>query len=117
MTRNRTLVVLMALAWSWGFSLAPPVHCDLPRIFVWVESLKGTEEQEIRRPVALASGANDELVVADAHSPRLIVFLKIGVSWQLQRAIDLPSAPIEDHWPATSNNRSVICINLYAKTG
>lgn len=93
-SRSRNLVVVMALAWSWAFSLVPPVHCDLPRILVWVESLQNTEELEIRRPVALASGANDELVVADVHSPRLIVCRRIGVTWQLQRAIELPSAPI-----------------------
>ena len=95
MTRNRNFVAMLALAWSWAFSLVQPVYGDLPRILIWVESLKGTEEQEIRRPVAVASRASDELVVADAHSPRLLVFRRIGVIWQLQRAIDLPSAPID----------------------
>ena len=95
MTRNLKFVALLALAWSWAFALMQPVYCDTPRLLIWVESLQGTQEQEIRRPVALASGANDELVVADAHPPRLLVFRKIGVTWQLQKAIELQSSPID----------------------
>ncbi len=95
MTRNRNFVALLALAWSWAFSLVQPVHGDIPRILIWVESLQGTAEQGIRRPVALASGANGELVVADAQPPRLLVFRRVGVTWQLQRAIELQSSPID----------------------
>ena len=95
MTRNRNLHVLVALSWSWALSLVSPAHSDLPRVLVWAETLQGTEEQEIRRPVALASGGDDELVVADAQPPRLLVFRRVGVTWQLRRAVDLDSAPID----------------------
>jgi len=64
------------------------------RVLVLEDSLHGTEEQEIRRPVALAAASAEEIAVADAHGPRLLLFHKVGVSWQLDQSVPLPGAPV-----------------------
>jgi len=66
----------------------------LPRVLVLEDSLHGTEEQEIRRPVALAAASAEEIAVADAHGPRLLLFHKVGVTWQLDQSVPLPGAPV-----------------------
>lgn len=79
---------------------APPAAAGpiLPRLLTWEESLRGTDEDELRWPVALATASADELVVAEAYEPRLMLFRKIGVSWQLERSIPLPGSPLALVW-------------------
>jgi hypothetical protein len=71
------------------------------RVLSFVESLDGTEEEELRWPVAVAAGSADELAVADAFGPRLLRFRKVGVSWQLDGAVEIPGVPVGLAWDGT----------------
>ena len=90
----------IALALILAFAVGPcavssvSAQSTLPRVLAWEETLRGTEDNELRWPVAVAAGSADELAVADAFDPRLIVFRKVGPSWQLDLTAQLPGAPI-----------------------
>ncbi|MGB5390091.1 MAG: hypothetical protein WBP10_07915, partial [Thermoanaerobaculia bacterium] len=63
-----------------------------PRTYVWSETLSVPEGKEILAPSAVASASERELLVADGlERPRLLLFGKQGVSWQLQTEVTLPS--------------------------
>lgn len=66
----------------------------LPRILVFEEAVRGIEDTELRWPVAVAASSVEEFVVADAKPPRLVVFRKVGLSWQLAQTVRLPAAPV-----------------------
>lgn len=67
-------------------------------LLVFEDEIRGTEEQDIRWPVAVASGGPDELAVADAHTPRLLLFRRTGGAWKLAGAAGLPAAPAGLAW-------------------
>jgi hypothetical protein len=71
---------------------------NLPRTLVWEQALRGSEEQELRWPVAVAASSAEELAVADAFEPRLMIFVKVGVSWQLRETVPLPEPPAAIAW-------------------
>jgi len=71
-----------------------------PRVMGFVETVKGTEEVELRWPVAVATASAEEFAVADAFGPRLLRFRKVGVSWQLDGVADLPGTPVGLTWTA-----------------
>lgn len=79
---------------------AAPARAQLPAraVLVFEREIQGTEEQDVRWPVALASGRADELAVADAHDPRLLLFRQSGPSWTLAAAVGLPAAPAGLAW-------------------
>jgi len=88
------------LLFALGLVAAPATRAQssLPRVLVWEEALRGTEEQELRWPIAVAARSEAEFAVADAYGARLLVFGKVGVSWQLQRTVSLPGSPIALTW-------------------
>ena len=90
---SRRLVPLMTLA----IALAIPAHAQSPStpLLIWNRSLKGTEEQFVRWPVAVATSATGDIVVADGHESRLFVFRKRGLSWELDQVRELPGPPID----------------------
>ncbi|MFP3938843.1 MAG: hypothetical protein ACLF0P_00925 [Thermoanaerobaculia bacterium] len=65
------------------------------RLLVFEEALRGTEDREVRWPVAVASASPEELAVADAFGARLLVFRRLGAGWQAARGVDLPAAPVD----------------------
>jgi hypothetical protein len=69
-----------------------------PRVLSFQEALKGTDEVSLRWPVAVAAASDDEVAVADVSGPRLLRFRKVGVSWQLDRAVPLGAAPVGLAW-------------------
>lgn len=60
--------------------------------------IQGSDEQDVRWPVALASGPDGELAVADAHGARLLLFRSSGPSWSLASTVELPSTPVGLAW-------------------
>lgn len=77
-----------------------PAGAQLPSraVLVFEREIQGTEEQDVRWPVAVASGRADEIAVADAHDPRLLLFRHSGQSWALAAAVGLPAAPVGLAW-------------------
>ena len=66
---------------------------SLPRLFVVEETLRGSDEETLRWPVAVAAASADEFAVADAFEPRVFLFRRGGVSWRLDVVAPLPAAP------------------------
>ena len=63
-----------------------------PRLYVWSETLTLPEGERIFAPSAVAVASADEILVADGLAePRLLLFGKQGVSWQLRRTAALPA--------------------------
>lgn len=65
----------------------------LPRVLVFEEAVRGNEDTQLRWPVAAAAASDEEFAVVDAKPARLLVFRKLGVSWQLAQTVPLPAAP------------------------
>ena len=65
------------------------------RILAWRIAVKGTEEVELRSPVAAAAASDQEFAVADTQGPRLLVFQRSGLSWQLSHSTELPAVPVD----------------------
>lgn len=67
---------------------------DSPAL-LWELTLIGEDESKLRWPVAVASAADDEILVADGYQDRLILFrLGIGRSgWQAEKVSRLPAPP------------------------
>jgi hypothetical protein len=84
----------LAAALAVAAALPAVAQINLPRIFAVETTLRGSEEEEIRWPVAVAVASADEFAVADAHQPRLLRFRRVGVSWQLDLVAALPAAPV-----------------------
>jgi hypothetical protein len=63
-----------------------------PRTYAWSETMVVPEGEEIGAPSAVATAPGPEILLADGlDRPRLLLFGKQGVSWQLQRVIELPA--------------------------
>lgn len=87
------------LAAAWALSVPPAASQPAPpRVLAFMEALTGTEEEELHWPVAIAAASAEEIAVADAFEPRLLRFRKVGVSWQLARAVAMPAAPADLVW-------------------
>lgn len=69
-----------------------------PRVFAFVEVLEGTDQDELRWPVAVAAASAEEIVVADAWGPRLLRFRRAGVSWGLAGVVQIPAVPVALAW-------------------
>lgn len=95
MTRGLSTLLLVV-----QIGTAVPGSAQLPSraLLVFEGEIQGTEEQDVRWPVALASGHADELAVADAHQPRLLLFRRSGASWGLAAVAALPAAPVGLAW-------------------
>lgn len=88
------ILVVGGLAGLWALTdPAATAQTVLPRVLTFIEALKGSEEVELRWPVAVAAASTEEIAVADAFGPRLLRFRKVGVSWQLDSSVELPGTP------------------------
>jgi len=65
-----------------------------PRILSWVEVIPGPQGSPIRWPVAVAAALDGEIAVADAFDSRVLVFTRVGASWQLEHTVELPAVPV-----------------------
>ncbi len=86
-----------ALVLLLGLTLAPPRASAQPGgapILAWQESIVGEKESEVRWPVALAAASADQIAVADAQGPRLLVFERSGATWTAVRIVSLPAPPV-----------------------
>lgn len=69
-----------------------------PRVLSFLETVKGSEDQSLRWPVAVAAASDEDIAVADAWGPRLLRFRRVGVSWQLERSVEMPGSPVGLVW-------------------
>jgi sugar lactone lactonase YvrE len=67
---------------------------NLARLLTWEATIEGSEELDLRWPVALAAASSDRIGVADAFGPRLLVFRGGGGAWILEASVTLPGMPI-----------------------
>jgi hypothetical protein len=94
-SRARSLWVAAAVAVAAALPAGPlPAQGASSRPLVFEEALRGSEDREVRWPVAVAAASADEIAVADAFGPRLLVFRKAGVGWQAAAEAELPGAPV-----------------------
>jgi hypothetical protein len=96
MTRVGITCLAFAVVASAALTATPTAFAqvNLPKILAWDQSLRGAEEQRLRWPVAVAAGSTDEIAVADAFDPKVLLFRKIGISWELDRTALLPAVPV-----------------------
>jgi uncharacterized membrane protein YtjA (UPF0391 family) len=96
---SRSTFIFMVVAGVAGVllfaGLPAAAQTGLPRVFTFMESIKGSEEIELRWPVAVAAASADEVAVADAFGSRLLRFRRVGASWQLEKSVELPGAPVD----------------------
>jgi len=97
---NRTIPVLLAAGAVAGLAASRPGLAQVgpPRVLVFQEELRGTEKVPVGWPLAVAGASDEEVVLADASGPRLLRFRKVGVSWQLDRAVPIGGAPAGLAW-------------------
>jgi streptogramin lyase len=102
------LLACMAVAVvSSGITNLDAAQRSFPRVLVFEQAVRGNEETELRWPVAVAAASDEEFAVAEAQPPRLVVFRKVGVSWQLAHTVPLPAAPAS---LARVGNRYVVAL-------
>ena len=100
---GRALFVLFGLLVALAVRSAPAT-AQLPGqpVLAFEQEIRGTEEQDVRWPVAVASGHENEVAVADARGSRLLVFRQTetgrGGSWSLVAAAGLPATPAGLAW-------------------
>ena len=63
------------------------------RVLAWVTSPSGSEENQLRWPIAVAAKSDTEFAVVDAHGPRLFVFRRTGVAFVPAHVVPLSSSP------------------------
>lgn len=77
--------------------LGPPqleAQIGLRQVMVFEQSWRGPKGQQTRWPLGVAVASGDELAVAEAHAPRLLVFHRTGVSWSLVKSVPLAGVPV-----------------------
>jgi len=100
MSRADRLLLALGTAILLAGGAARPAWAQAgpPRVLSLLETVKGGEEHALRWPVAVAAASDEEIAVADAWGPRLFQFRRVGVSWQLQRTVEMPGAPVGLVW-------------------
>lgn len=97
--RHRTTLAVLLLAGSslhvGGLIQHSEAQVLTKRLLAPTGVLQGTDEQEMRWPVAVAAASASEIAVAEAHDPRLFLFQKEGETWALERAVPLPGTPVD----------------------
>lgn len=108
-SRRSGVVLVVAAILSLAFPGEPPLHAQgaTSRILTFEEALRGTEDQEVRWPVAVASSGSEELAVADAYGSRVLLFRRLGAGWTVARVVTLPGAPAGLAW---SGDRYVVSL-------
>jgi len=96
---TRPILFLLAAGTMTGLAARPALaQVGPPRVLIFQEVLKGAETASLHWPLAVAAASDDEVAVADAFGPRLLRFRKVGVSWQLDRAVPMGGAPAGLAW-------------------
>jgi hypothetical protein len=67
-------------------------------VMVFEQALQAAGDQELRWPVAVASGAAGEVAVADVHGARLLLWRHGADGWGVVRAANLPAPPAGVAW-------------------
>ncbi len=100
MTRPSAVLLTAGVAAGLLGRTAIPAAAQVgpPRVLAFQDVLKGNDETSLRWPVAVAAASDDEVAVADAFGPRVVRFRRVGVSWQLDRAVSLGGAPVGLAW-------------------
>lgn len=84
----------ISLALALVATLPAAGQSSVPTAFAFDTTLAGDEELRLRWPTAVAAGGVDEIAVADAAGPRLVVFRDIGggEGWVVHASVALPAA-------------------------
>jgi sugar lactone lactonase YvrE len=72
----------------------PAAAANLPRLLVWESEIGGSEELDLRWPVAVAAASAERIAVADSFGPRLMVFRGSGAAWTIEASVELPGMPV-----------------------
>lgn len=109
------LTAAIAIAVSLICTAGAAAQRTAPRILSLVDVFAGTDEHDLRWPVAVAAAAPDTLAVADVHQPRLLVLQRVGVTWSVERSVELPAAPAGlawqmDRWVLSLRGRSDLLV-------
>ena len=93
MSRRASIILVTFMMIAVAATSAP---AQGSRAFSWETTVQAdTAEKMLRWPVAVASGAEGELAVADIRDSRLVVFRLDGVVWNHERSVSLPGVPID----------------------
>jgi len=87
--RSGALAVLVLACTSSVWGQVPPARLLVPETVI-----DGPEEQSLHWPIALATGFDGEIAVADVYDPRLVVFRRVGAGFSMSRSVELPTAPV-----------------------
>ena len=89
--RKWTVLQMMILA---AGLLRPLAAQQVPVRFLAGDTVfQGKGDGELRYPVAVAAATDVQIAVADAISPRLVIFELASGEWTVERTIPLPAAP------------------------
>ncbi len=98
MNRSR----ILSLLWTVMLvgAAAAPLAAQAPArgMLAFDQVVDGPDDQEIRWPSAVAVNEAGNLAVADAWTPRVLLFTRKGAEWQLEKAVGLPGAPVAMAW-------------------
>lgn len=94
------LALAVLLAGLLSLLFAADAGAQLPRepAMVFDQVLQVDGDQELRWPVAVASGADQEVAVADVHGSRLVLWRHAGDGWGIVRSVTLPAPPAGVAW-------------------
>jgi hypothetical protein len=92
-TRRDTILIFAALL-AAGSLLPAAAQSTLAPALVWHGAINGEELSSLRWPMAVASAEAGEVAVADAGTPRLIVFRLAGGEWAAAATVPLPAPPV-----------------------
>jgi hypothetical protein len=98
MKRPNPLLMVVAVAALLVSESPAAAQGAPPRALAFLESIKGGEDVALRWPVAVAAASDEDIAIADAHGPRLLRFRRVGVSWQLDRAVEMRGVPVGLAW-------------------
>lgn len=90
----RFIVLTIGLVVLWG-GRPTEAQNSLSPALVWVEKIQTSEENPLHWPVAVACGASQELVIAEARDPSLMVLRRRQEldEWEVAQSLPLPAAP------------------------
>jgi hypothetical protein len=96
----RWTAALLCCALGPAAGAPAPLHgqAALPRGLIFHSAIPGTEELELRWPVAVAAGSANEIAVGDVHGKRLVIVRRSALAWSPEREIVLPAAPVAVAW-------------------
>jgi DNA-binding beta-propeller fold protein YncE len=98
MKRSRLLSLLWAAVLVAAAAAPAAAQAPARSVLAFDQVVDGPEDQEIRWPSAVAADDAGDLAVADAWTPRVLVFTRKGADWQLEKAVGLPGAPAAMAW-------------------